>query len=71
LAVKLGADVSFFLKGGLCQAAGIGEKLKALPELPKTWMVLVFPGFGVATKGSAPIHGSSNTPEEKYNGKSL
>ena len=52
LAVKLGADVPFFLRGGLCAATGIGEKLKALPELPKTWMVLVYPGFGVATKAA-------------------
>jgi 4-diphosphocytidyl-2-C-methyl-D-erythritol kinase len=50
LAVGLGADVPFFLKGGLCSATGIGEKLRPLPPLPKTWMVLVWPGFGVATK---------------------
>jgi 4-diphosphocytidyl-2-C-methyl-D-erythritol kinase len=50
LAVALGADVPFFLKGGICSATGIGEKLKSLPPIPKTWMVLVYPGFGVSTK---------------------
>jgi 4-diphosphocytidyl-2-C-methyl-D-erythritol kinase len=50
LAVSLGADVPFFLKGGLCSATGIGEKLKALKPLPKTWLVLVWPGFGISTK---------------------
>ena len=50
LAVQLGADVPFFLKGGVCAATGIGEKLKPLKPLAKTWMVLVWPGFGVSTK---------------------
>ena len=50
LAVQLGADVPFFLKGGLCAATGIGEELTPLTPLPKTWLVLVYPGFGVATK---------------------
>jgi 4-diphosphocytidyl-2-C-methyl-D-erythritol kinase len=50
LAVELGADVPFFLKGGICAATGIGEKLRPLKPLPKTWLVLVYPGFGVSTK---------------------
>lgn len=50
MASQLGADVPFFLKGGTCFAGGIGDELRALPHLPKTWLVLVFPGFGVATK---------------------
>jgi len=49
-ALKLGADVPFFLKGGTCAAGGIGDQLRPLPKLPKTWMVLVYPGFGVSTK---------------------
>jgi 4-diphosphocytidyl-2-C-methyl-D-erythritol kinase len=50
LAVQLGADVPFFLKGGLCQATGIGDELVALQPLPETWLVLVYPGFGISTK---------------------
>jgi 4-diphosphocytidyl-2-C-methyl-D-erythritol kinase len=49
-ALQLGADVPFFLKGGTCAAGGIGEKLRPLPRLPKTWLVLVYPGFGVSTR---------------------
>src|SRR5206468_3354736 len=40
LAVDLGADVPFFLKGGLCRATGIGEKLQPLRPLPETWLVV-------------------------------
>jgi 4-diphosphocytidyl-2-C-methyl-D-erythritol kinase len=50
LAIQLGADVPFFLKGGLSYATGIGEKLKGRKPLSKTWMVLIWPGFGVSTK---------------------
>src|SRR5437879_6529839 len=50
LALQLGADVPFFLEGGLCSATGIGEKLKSQKPLQKTWMVLVYPGFRVSTK---------------------
>jgi len=65
LAVKLGADVPFFLKGGLCMAVGIGDKLKPLPALPKTWMVLVYPGFGVSTKEAyAKVRLPFKTPSE-------
>ncbi len=76
LAVKLGADVPFFLKGGLCAAAGIGEELKILPHLPKTWMVLVYPGFGVVDEGglcesSTSFFGSSYLAEKGSDGESF
>lgn len=47
---SLGADVPFFLQGGTCAAGGIGDHLQPLPPLKKTWMVLVYPGFGVNTR---------------------
>jgi 4-diphosphocytidyl-2-C-methyl-D-erythritol kinase len=50
IAVGLGADVPFFLKGGLCSATGIGEILQPMKPLPETWMVIVWPGFGISTK---------------------
>src|SRR5258708_23437973 len=43
LAVKLGADVPFFLKGKLCAATRIGEELSPIKPLVKTRMVLVYP----------------------------
>ena len=50
LAAKIGADVPFFLKGGTSAAGGIGERLRPLLPLPKTWLVVVYPGFGIPTK---------------------
>jgi 4-diphosphocytidyl-2-C-methyl-D-erythritol kinase len=80
LAVKLGADVPFFLQGGICAAVGIGEQLKPLKPLPKTWLVLVYPGFGVSTKdayskviipakpkGSDPMLKGGLTPSNLFN----
>ena len=49
-AAGLGADVPFFLTGGTCAAGGIGDRLRPLAPIQKTWLVLVYPGFGVATK---------------------
>ncbi|MGQ9800308.1 MAG: 4-(cytidine 5'-diphospho)-2-C-methyl-D-erythritol kinase [Candidatus Saccharicenans sp.] len=49
LAAILGADVPFFLYGGLCLGQGKGEVLKPLPELPPAWVLLVVPDFPVST----------------------
>jgi len=71
IAVSLGADVPFFLEGGTCAATGIGEKLKPLKPISKTWLVIVWPGFGVATKEAYakvklpfpdPVKRKSNAP---------
>ncbi|MBI4397327.1 MAG: 4-(cytidine 5'-diphospho)-2-C-methyl-D-erythritol kinase [Elusimicrobia bacterium] len=57
LARRLGADVSFFLRGGLSEARGVGEVLKPVlvkpapgRPVPPVWMVLVFPRVFVQTK---------------------
>jgi len=51
IAVKLGADVPFFLKdANFCRATGIGDRLrpvKIAKSLP--YMVVVWPGFGSPT----------------------
>lgn len=49
LASTLGADVPFFLYGGLCLGQGKGELLQPLPELPPAWVLLVVPNFPVST----------------------
>lgn len=49
LAAILGADVPFFLHGGLCLGQGKGERLQPQPELPPAWVVLVVPDFPVST----------------------
>lgn len=68
LAVQLGADVPFFLKGGRCSATGIGEKLKTLKPLPKKWLVIIWPGFGINTKEAyarvqLPFSNDPNAPD--------
>jgi 4-diphosphocytidyl-2-C-methyl-D-erythritol kinase len=45
LAASLGADVPYFLEGGLCLGEGRGEVLTPLPDLPPLFGVLVLPPF--------------------------
>jgi len=47
LAAKLGADVPYFLVGGVAWGVGRGSEVTALPDLPRWWLVLV--------PGSEPI----------------
>ena len=49
LAKKLGADVPFFVIGGSAVARGIGEKLTRVKNLAPAYVLLVNPGFGIAT----------------------
>lgn len=44
IAVKLGADVPFFLRGGTQRARGIGEKLEPLRTLDKGYFVIAING---------------------------
>lgn len=48
---KLGADVPYFLEGGLCLGEGRGDRLTPLPDLPPMTVLLAFPPFSVATPG--------------------
>jgi 4-diphosphocytidyl-2-C-methyl-D-erythritol kinase len=51
MALKLGADVPFFVKpcsGAI--ATGIGERLQEKEPLTGIWIILVNPGFAVSTK---------------------
>ena len=49
LAGKLGADVPFFLSGGTALGLGRGDDVSPLEDLPKHWVVLVIPGFGISS----------------------
>jgi 4-diphosphocytidyl-2-C-methyl-D-erythritol kinase len=49
VAASLGADVPFFLSGGTALGLGRGEEIYPLADLPRHWIVLLIPGFGVAT----------------------
>lgn len=49
LAAQVGSDVPFFLVGGAALATGRGERLRYLPTLPATWVVLACPDAEVST----------------------
>lgn len=49
LAVSLGADVPFFIKGCPARAQGIGERLKPILDFPPYPLVILYPGIAVST----------------------
>ncbi|MEZ6037766.1 MAG: 4-(cytidine 5'-diphospho)-2-C-methyl-D-erythritol kinase [Planctomycetota bacterium] len=55
LAVRLGADVPFFLRGGTQRGRGIGDELAPL-QVPSRHFVLVLPPFGCETAAVYKIH---------------
>lgn len=48
-AVRLGADVPFFIRGGLARARGIGDELEALGSFPDCAILIVKPEVSVST----------------------
>ncbi len=49
VAGSLGSDVPYFLWGGLALGLGRGDEVYPLADLPRHWVTLVLPGFGVST----------------------
>ncbi len=49
LATALGSDVPFFLVGGTALGLGRGDDIYPLVDLPRTYVVVVRPQFGVST----------------------
>ncbi len=49
LALQIGADVPFFLVGGVAKAEGYGEVLTPLDDEPRRWLVLARPDEGCPT----------------------
>ena len=49
-ALRLGADVPFFLIGGTCLSEGIGEKLRRLPDTDLPHILIVKPKAGLSTR---------------------
>jgi 4-diphosphocytidyl-2-C-methyl-D-erythritol kinase len=49
VAASIGADVPFFLSGGTALGLGRGDEIYPLADLPRHWVVLLVPGFGVST----------------------
>lgn len=50
LAAGLGSDINFFLRGGPCLCRGRGELTEPLASALTTTVLMVNPGFGIATK---------------------
>jgi len=48
VAATIGADVPFFLAGGTALGLGRGDEVYPLADLPRHWIVLLVPGFGVS-----------------------
>ncbi len=70
LALRLGADVPFFVFGRPAYATGIGEKLSAL-ALPPCWYVVVAPPVAVSTASAFASPGlTRNTEPLKIDGLS-
>lgn len=49
VASGIGSDVPFFLSGGTALGLGRGEEIYPLVDLPRHWIVIVRPPFGVST----------------------
>jgi 4-diphosphocytidyl-2-C-methyl-D-erythritol kinase len=58
----LGADVPFFLSGGTALGLGRGDEIYPLADLPRHWVVLLIPGFGVATVDAYGWYDSERDP---------
>jgi 4-diphosphocytidyl-2-C-methyl-D-erythritol kinase len=54
LAVKLGADVPFFLLGRWAMAEGIGDRLTPINNVPTFWTVLMHPHYENLTLTTGP-----------------
>jgi 4-diphosphocytidyl-2-C-methyl-D-erythritol kinase len=50
IAAELGSDVPYFLVGGTALLLGRGEQVFPLEELPRYWVLLLLPPFGVSTR---------------------
>lgn len=59
IAAQLGADVPFFLAGGIALATGIGTTLEDLPEPAKQHLIVVTPNASVST---ATAYAALNAP---------
>jgi 4-diphosphocytidyl-2-C-methyl-D-erythritol kinase len=61
LAIKLGSDVPFFLRGGTALAEGRGEKLTPLPSVAGMWLVIVIPDLPMEAGKTGRMYASLKT----------
>jgi 4-diphosphocytidyl-2-C-methyl-D-erythritol kinase len=65
LAMALGADVPFFLEGGTVLGLDRGDRLFPLRDLPRAWIVVALPPFGVSTRDAFRWFDAQSTPHTK------
>jgi 4-diphosphocytidyl-2-C-methyl-D-erythritol kinase len=65
LAKGLGADVPYFLTGGLCLGTGKGDEIKPLEDLPVLYCVLALPDVSIPTSSIYANLPETLTSEEK------
>ena len=63
VAAGVGADVPFFLIGGTALGLGRGDDIYPLVDLPRTYVVIVRPHFGVST---AEAYGWHDTEPQRH-----
>ena len=51
IGLRLGADVPFFIRGGLTRTRGIGELLESLDYAYNYWLIVIQPCSGLSTGG--------------------
>lgn len=61
---EIGADVPFCIYGGTAFAYDRGDKLKQLPDISKTWLVLVKPPAGISTQTVYNLYDNMNSDIE-------
>jgi len=49
IGLEIGADVPFFIRGRPARARGIGERLRRIRQVPRLWLVILYPGLAVST----------------------
>ncbi len=50
LGASIGADIPFFIHGGPAIVRGVGDRIRSVSNLPRLWLVIVYPGFPVSTQ---------------------
>ncbi|HHS12888.1 MAG TPA: 4-(cytidine 5'-diphospho)-2-C-methyl-D-erythritol kinase [bacterium] len=66
IAIQIGADVPFFIRGGTAFGRGLGEMLKPIDWQPRWWVVLVCPGIHVSTAWAYGQSKIALTKNEKF-----
>ncbi|MFI5181831.1 MAG: 4-(cytidine 5'-diphospho)-2-C-methyl-D-erythritol kinase [Thermoanaerobaculia bacterium] len=63
IGATVGSDIPFFLYGGRARGTGRGERIEPLPDAPDERLVLLFPGFGMATPEVYRALGAGPAPD--------